>query len=136
MNRGFKSDKAQEREALNVNRKEHTMLIRKIIIASLTTIMVAGSAAGASAATWAERHPRRDEVNDRLTNQNLRIHHDLKAGKITMREARQLHRDDRQIRTTERVDAKFDHGHLTKADQRSLNQDENAVSRDIHRAAH
>jgi hypothetical protein len=112
------------------------MLLRKLIIASLATFMVAGTAAGASAATWAERHPRRDEVNDRLANQNLRIHRDLKQGKITMHEARQLHRDDRQIRASERVDAKFDHGHLTKADQRSLNQDENAASRDIYRTAH
>jgi hypothetical protein len=40
------------------------------------------------------------------------------------------------IRTNERLDARFDHGHVTRAQDRALNQDENGVSRQIYRTAH
>jgi len=112
------------------------MLFRKMILTSLATALMAGTAIEASAATWAQKHPRRVEVNARLANQNRRIDRDLASGKITAQQAAMLHRDDRQIRASERTDAKFDNSHLTKADQRSLNQDENAVSKDIHNDAH
>ena len=112
------------------------MSLKKIVLASLATALVAGSVMNVSAATWAQKHPRRVEVNARLANQNRRIDHDLASGKITAPQAARLHRDDRQIRASERTDAKFDNSHLTKADQRSLNQDESAVSKDIHSDAH
>ena len=50
---------------------------------------------------WERNHPRRDQVNDRLANQNRRINHELKEGEITKQQANQLHREDRVIRTVE-----------------------------------
>jgi hypothetical protein len=116
-------------------------MLRKIIIATFATALLAGTAGAASAATvtpgpWDQRHPRRVEVNHRLARQDMRINHDLRSGKITLHQARMLHRDDRMVRASERTDARFDKSHLTPADQRSLNQDENAVNRDIHHDAH
>lgn len=111
-------------------------MLSKILTATLAALLVTGSVAEASAATWAQRHPRRVEVNHRLANQNHRINHDLATGKITAHQARVLHRDDRAVRTGERTDARFDGSHLTKADQRSLNQNENSVSRQIYNDAH
>jgi hypothetical protein len=111
-------------------------MLSKILTATLAALLVTGSVAEASAATWAQRHPRRVEVNHRLANQNHRINHDLAAGKITAHQARVLHRDDRAVRTNERIDARFDGSHLTRADQRSLNQNENSVSRQIYNDAH
>jgi hypothetical protein len=75
------------------------------------------------------------EVNKRLANQNKRINTDLADGTITSQQATQLHQDDSNIRAGERTDASLDNSHLTNADQTSLNQDENAVSRDIHKDA-
>ena len=46
-------------------------------------------------------------------------------------EAKQLHAEDHAIRTEERAMAGFDGGHFTRAEQRALNQQENAVSRQI-----
>jgi hypothetical protein len=92
--------------------------------------------AGASAATWAQNHPRRVEVNARLANQNKRIDADLASGKITAKQAARLHREDRMARKDERFDAGFDKSHLTNADQRSLNQDENGISKQINSDAH
>ena len=112
-------------------------MLSKILMGSLAALLIAGSVGSASAATtWAHRHPRRVEVNHRLANQNARIRHDVATGKITGAQAAQLHAEDRSIRGEERTDAKFDRSHLTRADQRSLNQNENAVSKQIYNDAH
>jgi len=81
-------------------------------------------------------HPRRVEVNHRLAHQDRRINRDLSEGKITARQATRLHHEDRMVRADERFDAHFDRSHLTRADQRSLNQNENGVSQRIYRDAH
>jgi hypothetical protein len=82
---------------------------------------------------WERSHPRRDQVNDRLANQNRRIKRELKEGEITRQQAHQLHREDHAIRQEERDMAKINGGHITKGEQKVLNQQENAVSRQIGR---
>ena len=110
--------------------------LRNIGLAFLVSTFVAGAAGTAMAGTWQQDHPRRAEVNHRLARQDARINHDRATGKITASEAARLHRDDRTVRGQERFDASFDRGHITKADKRAFNQDENAISRQIHRDAH
>ena len=103
----------------------------------LLAIAIAGSfglalAGGARAEThWEKTHPRRDQVNDRLENQNKRIKKEVKEGEMSKQKAAQLHRDDRKIRKEERLMASQNGGHITKSEQRVLNQQENAVSRQI-----
>jgi Skp family chaperone for outer membrane proteins len=80
---------------------------------------------------FARSHPRRDQVNDRLANQNKRIRHEVKEGEMTKTQAAALHKDDRQIRQEERSMASQDGGHITKQEQNTLNQQENSVSRQI-----
>jgi hypothetical protein len=80
---------------------------------------------------WERNHPRRDQVNDRLANQNRRIDNEVKDGQITKQQANQLHHEDHAIRREERAMSKFDDGHITRADQKALNQQENAVSHQI-----
>jgi hypothetical protein len=94
-----------------------------------------GSAASTAFAEtqWERNHPRRDQVNDRLANQNRRINHELKEGEITKQQANQLRWEDRAIRHEERTMAKFNGGHISRAEQKALNQQENAVSRQIGR---
>ena len=109
---------------------------RSALLLVLGMAFSAAGVAGASAATWAQSHPRRVEVNTRLANQNKRIDADLKSGKITAAQAAQLHSEDKSVRTDERFDASFDNSHLTNADQTSLNQDENGISKQIYQDAH
>ena len=107
---------------------------RKAIALALSFTLVGVSAISASAETqWERNHPRRDQVNDRLANQNRRINQEVREGEISRSQARQLHREDRAIRGEERMMAKFNNGHITPAEQRALNQQENAVSRQIGR---
>jgi len=102
-----------------------------VIILSLG--VVAGTAELANAGTWNQNHPRRAEVNARLANQNHRINQELREGEINRGQARALHAQDRFIRNEERFMARQNGGHITRAEQRSLNQQENAVSREIGR---
>jgi hypothetical protein len=96
--------------------------------------VVGGAASAAFAETqWERNHPRRDQVNDRLANQNHRINRELKEGEITQQQARRLHREDHAVRQEERDMAKLNGGHITKGEQKVLNQQENAVSRQIGR---
>jgi hypothetical protein len=94
--------------------------------------MFASSISGAIAETkWERNHPRRDQVNDRLANQNRRINQERKEGEITRAQANRLHQEDHAIRNEERTMAGFNNGHITGAEQKALNQQENAVSRQI-----
>ena len=80
---------------------------------------------------FAKTHPRREQVNERLANQNKRIHSEVAAGDMTKAQAAKLHRQDRKIRREERLMASQNGGHITKGEQRVLNKQENAVSREI-----
>jgi hypothetical protein len=108
------------------------MSIRKILIMTALTATFAGLAGNAFAETnWQKNHPRRTEVNKRLANQNRRIHNDVKDGDMSKAKAAQLHHEDHQIRQEERDMASQNGGHITKPEQRVLNQQENGVSRQI-----
>jgi len=107
---------------------------RNVILGALTSILVATAAGNALAATrWENRHPRRDQVNDRLAKQNGRIHREVKEGELSKSQAAKLHREDHQIRQEERDMASQNGGHITKSEQSVLNQQENAVSKQIGR---
>jgi hypothetical protein len=80
---------------------------------------------------WAKNHPRREEVNARLANQNRRINKEVREGEISRGQAAKLHQQDHRIRMEERAMASTNGGHITKTEQRALNQQENQVSREI-----
>ncbi len=105
-----------------------------VLMAGVTAILLAGIGAPAFADTpWEQNHPRREQVNSRLTRQDHRINHEFRTGQISRAQARQLHREDHQVRREERRMASRDGGHITRVDQRVLNHQENHISRQIGR---
>ncbi len=100
-----------------------TMIVAFALFAS-TSVVFAES-------NWAKEHPRRHEVNQRLRNQNRRIHKEVREGEMTRAEMRNLYWQDRGIRKEKRIMARQNGGHITKEEQRTLNQQENGVSREI-----
>jgi hypothetical protein len=99
---------------------------------TLATLLTASMATSALAeTTWQQDHPRRTQVNSRLASQNARIHKQVKDGDLSKSQAAALHKDDHQIRTEERDMASQNGSHITKQEQRTLNQQENGVSRQI-----
>ena len=105
---------------------------RKFLTVAAVALSLSGFATASLAETeWQANHPRRTEVNHRLANQNRRIHQERKAGEINGRQAARLHREDHTVRREERAMARTNGGHITKAEQHALNQQENQVSRQI-----
>jgi CRISPR/Cas system-associated endoribonuclease Cas2 len=107
--------------------------LSKLAVAAGIAVLVAGTTSVTFAAEtqWQKDHPRRTEVNKRLANQNQRIKKEVKEGEMTKAQAAKLHKEDRQIRKEERSMASQNGGHITKQEQRTLNQQENKVSRQI-----
>ncbi len=105
----------------------------KLLSVLLLSMLVSAGSAVAAEGQWAKNHPRRDQVNDRLENQNNRIKQERKEGELSKGQAAKLHREDRQIRHEERAMASQNGGHITRQEQRTLNQQENGVSRQIGR---
>ena len=107
--------------------------IRTVLMASIVAVTLGALAAPAMAdeTKWQKDHPRREQVNNRLNNQNKRIHQEVKEGELSKGQAAKLHREDRSIRKEERTMASTDHGHITKTEQKALNQQENQVSQQI-----
>lgn len=95
------------------------------------TTAPATTPAAAPKANWDKKHPRRAEVNSRLNNQNARIDNKVDKGTMSPAEAHKLHKEDHAIRKEERTDAAANGGHLTKAEQKHINHQENKVSRQI-----
>lgn len=85
---------------------------------------------------WQKSHPRRVQVNKRLSNQKARINQGVKNGTLTKSQAGQLHKEDHQIRQEERDMASQNNGHITKQEQRTLNAQENQASRQIYDEKH
>jgi len=100
-------------------------------IALLAGAALAVCTAANAETAWQKAHPRRAEVNARLAHQNARIHNEVKEGEMSKAKAAKLHRQDRQIRREERAMASQNGGHITKSEQKVLNQQENKVSKKI-----
>lgn len=106
--------------------------IRTVLTALAATASLACLAAPAMADTpWQAHHPRREQVNNRLGNQNARIHQEVKEGEMSHEKAERLHAADHRIRMQERREAARNDGHLTRAEQARLNRRENHVSHRI-----
>ncbi len=109
------------------------MKIQSMLIATLL-VAVAGTTVCAAKdvdTKWQKHHPRREQVNDRLHHQNARIRDEVKEGDMSKAEAAKLHQDDRQIRREERDMASQNNGHVTRQEQKTLDQQENQVSKEI-----
>jgi hypothetical protein len=98
--------------------------------------MISGQAMAQSQDTDVPGHPRINEVNNRLTNQQNRINNGLKNGTMTQGHAERDETRDANIAHRESVDEAKNGGHLTKQEQHNLNKSENHNSKDIHRQKH
>src|ERR1700688_5182060 len=97
----------------------------RFLSAAVIAAALVGAAGTASAdTTWQKNHPRREQVNHRLANQNKRIHQDVRNGTLTKGQAAALHKDDHQVRQEERDMASQNGSHITRSEQEVLNGQE------------
>ncbi len=104
-------------------------LLTTAAIAAIALLIGVGTAQAET--QWQKDHPRRTEVNSRLKNQDRRIHNEVRKGEISKTQAHEEHHEDHQIRQEERDMASQNGGHITKGEQKTLNQQENGVSHQI-----
>jgi hypothetical protein len=77
-------------------------------------------------------HPRVNEVNQRLANQQNRINAGVADGQINGKQAARDETHDANIARRESVDEAKNGGHLTQQEQRNLNKSENKNSGRVH----
>jgi hypothetical protein len=106
-------------------------LKRSLTLAATLAVLTAVAGTASADTTWQKNHPRREQVNHRLNNQDKRIHNDVKNGTLTKGQAASLHKEDHQVRQEERDMASQNGGHITNGEQKVLNQQENGISKQI-----
>jgi len=89
------------------------------------------SATNASAGDFKKEHPRRAQVLKREKHQVNRINRATTNKKITYQQASKLKHEENNIRKQEQQMASSNGGHITKAEQKSLNQEENHVMKEM-----
>lgn len=118
--------------------KHSFLLERSIVKLFVLTVFVAGIVEVSADANEGikKHHPRRAEVNKRVRNQERRINQGEKSGKLSHEQAEQLRADEKGIKAKEQAELQANGGHLTKPQQKELNQELNAESKKIHDEKH
>jgi hypothetical protein len=107
------------------------MNAKKLLIAAAGLALALGGVSAASAQDFAQTHPRRAEVNQRLNNQDARIQNAQATGAISPAKAARLHAADHRTRVRGRQYAANHNGHISRAEQRRLNHRETRTSQRI-----
>ncbi|MDE2317188.1 MAG: hypothetical protein KGK06_12335 [Xanthomonadaceae bacterium] len=107
--------------------------INCLILLSLTAFAVAAPSIARERHDhrFEHKHPRRDQVVDRTQRQNRRITNQVREGELTHAQAHALRTSDRSVAQQQRADAKANGGYITKTQQKALNQELNANSKQI-----
>ena len=110
----------------------------KLTITVIGLVIGAALASGSVMAqdTTVPGHPRVNEVNQRLQNQQNRIQNGVADGKINANQAARDEKHDANIAQRESADEAKDGGHITKQQQRNLNRSENRNSKHIYKQKH
>ena len=74
---------------------------------------------------FARKHPRRNEVNERVRNQRRMLNQQLKSGKITRQQYNDQMAALKNVKNQEHADVKANGGHITRQQQGALNQELN-----------
>lgn len=115
-----------------------------LLVLAVGGLMLAGSASaqttttpsGAGPGVVDPGHPRVNEVNKREQNQQKRIGNGVSSGKLTSQQASNLERRETSVQNREQRDMAKHDGHLTKAEQKGINRQQNRISKSIYKDKH
>jgi hypothetical protein len=112
-------------------------IFRSSLIGLAAVAAIASGAAMAQDTTQdVAGHPRVNEVNQRLDNQQNRIQAGVADGQINAKQEARDEKQDSNIAQRESADEAKHDGHLTKGEDRRLNHSENHDSHRIYRQRH
>ncbi len=115
-----------------------------LLVLAAGGLMIAGSAAaqtsnntsGAGPGVVDPGHPRVNQVNRREGNQQQRIGNGIKSGKLNSKQATHLEKRETSVQNREKKDMAAHNGHLTKAEQKGINRQQNRISKSIYKDKH
>ena len=114
-----------------------------LLILAVGGLMLAGSASaqtsttsGAGPGVVDPGHPRVNQVNGREENQQQRIGNGIKSGKLNSQQAANLEKRESSVQNREKRDMAAHNGHLTKAEQKGINRQQNRISKSIYDDKH
>ncbi len=114
-----------------------------LLILAVGGLMLAGSASaqtstpsGAGPGVVDPGHPRVNQVNRREGNQQQRIGNGIKSGKLNSQQAANLEKRETSVQNREQKDMAQHNGHLTKAEQKGINRQQNRISKSIYNDKH
>jgi len=94
------------------------------------------STSGAGPGVVDPGHPRVNQVNGREENQQQRIANGVKSGKLNSQQTANLERRETSVQNREKRDMAKNGGHLTKAEQKGINRQQNRISKSIYKDKH
>jgi hypothetical protein len=116
---------------------------KSLLTLAVGGLMLAGSASaqtsttsGAGPGVVDPGHPRVNEVNKREENQQQRIGNGVKSGKLSAQQTSNLEKREANVQKREQKDMAAHNGHLTKAEQKGINRQQNRVSKSIYKDKH
>jgi hypothetical protein len=115
-----------------------------LLILAVGGLMLAGSASAQTATTTSGAgpgvvdpgHPRVNQVNGREENQQQRIANGVQSGKLNSRQTANLEKRETSVQNREQKDMAKNNGHLTKAEQKGINRQQNRISKSIAKDKH
>jgi hypothetical protein len=117
-----------------------------LLILAVGGMMIAGSASAQTAATTNTsgagpgvvdpNHPRVNQVNRREAHQQKRIGNGVADGKLNSKQATNLEKRETSVQNREQKDMAAHNGHLTKAEQKGINRQQNRISKSIYKDKH
>ena len=118
-------------------------ILNSLLILAVGGIMLAGSASaqtnttsGAGPGVVDPGHPRVNQVNRREAKQQQRIGNGVKSGKLNSQQAAHLEKREASVQNREQKDMAKHNGHLTKAEQKGINRQQNRISKSIYKDKH
>ena len=81
-------------------------------------------------------HPRVNQVNRRQERQQQRIANGVESGKLSPQQTANLEKREASVQKREQKDMAAHNGHLTKAEQKGINRQQNRISKSIYKDKH
>jgi hypothetical protein len=122
-----------------INRISNSLLILAIGGMMFTGSAIAqttSTTSGAGAGVVDPSHPRVNQVNRRETRQQQRIANGVKNGSLNATQASHLENREAKVQRREQKDMAAHNGHLTRAEQKGINRQQNHISNSIAKDKH
>ncbi len=121
-----------------INKISNSLLIVAVggLVFTGSAIAQTSTTSGAGPGVVDPGHPRVNQVNGRETNQQNRIANGVKNGSLTPQETSNLEKREANVQKREQKDMAEHNGHLTKAEQKGINRQQNRISKTVYKDKH